>query len=137
MIDICIEKNENIYLYDFSVLKNGGKKNLSVLIDKDGGIQSKEIESFSRMLNELIDKEESDFDNIEVSSPGVERVMTKMWHYEKAIGKEIRIKLYKKIDDSKTVEGKLTGIDGDYIMINEKKIDIKDIAKANVIFNMK
>ena len=76
---------------------------------------------------------------LEVSSPGIERVLRKDKHFEAQIGNEIYLKLFKSVLGKKEIQGVLKEytadvltleVDGDII-----KIENKDIANARTIYN--
>ena len=73
---------------------------------------------------------------LEVSSPGIERILRKPWHFEKQIGNKIVVKLFKAIDKQKELEGILVTYQKDELslQIEEKliKIENKNIAVAKL-----
>lgn len=108
---ICEE--EGVFVYECEYKKEGGQFYLRLYIDKDGGVTIDDCERVSRRVNEKLDeldpiKEEYIF---EVSSPGIDRRLTRDWHFEKAIGKEVDLKLFAPFEGSKTLTGTLTGYD--------------------------
>lgn len=115
---ICEENN--VYLYDAEFQKEGKNQVLRIYIDKDGGINIDECETVSRLLSEELDH--ADFIatayNLEVSSPGAERKLTKDWHFEKVMGKQIELSLYAPVDGVKTVLGILEKVENDVIYLN-------------------
>ena len=72
---------------------------------------------------------------LEVSAPGIERVLKTDKHFLGAIGEEIKVKLK---GQDKEVTGELAGIDDVTVTLlsdnEEEKIERKNIAKANVVF---
>ena len=90
-------------LYDVEYAKEGKNYFLRVFIDKTEGIDLEDCEKVNNEINELLDKadyiKEQYF--LEVSSPGIERVLKKDRHLEQNIGKEIHVKLFKKDENSK------------------------------------
>ena len=76
---------------------------------------------------------------LEVSSPGIERIVRKDEHLEKNIGKEIEIKQFKKEEQGKKeYQGILKKFDKDFVYIEnneEKKIDRKNIAQIKTIYH--
>ena len=86
------EKIENIgyELYDVEYVKEGKDFYLRIFIDKPEGIDLDDCEKVNNEINELLDTADYIKDQyfLEVSSPGVERVIKKDKHLEKSIGKE-------------------------------------------------
>lgn len=108
---ICEE--EGVYVYECEYKKEGGSFYLRLFIDKDGGVTIDDCENVSRKVNEKLDeldpiKEEYIF---EVSSPGIDRKLTRDWHFEKAIGKDVELKLFAPFEGSKVLNGVLKGYD--------------------------
>lgn len=122
-------------LYDVEYVKEGGNWYLRVYIDKEGGITIDDCELVSRTLSDLLDKEDFIPESyiLEVSSPGLGRQLKKDKHFERSIGEEVEIKLYKPIDKKKEWVGILTGFDANVLKIriddqNVMEIPRKDIA---------
>ncbi|MBQ7876125.1 MAG: ribosome maturation factor RimP [Clostridia bacterium] len=102
-----------VYVYECEYKKEGGDYYLRLFIDKDGGVSIEDCENVSRKVNEKLDeldpiKEAYIF---EVSSPGMDRKLTRDWHFEKALGKDVDLKLFAPFEGSKTLTGTLTGYD--------------------------
>ena len=75
---------------------------------------------------------------LEVSSPGVERVLRKEKHLKDNVGNEIQIKLFKQQNGKKEFRGMLKGFDKEYITIvedSEIKIERKDISQIKTVYN--
>ena len=96
-------------LYDVQYAKEGKDYFLRVFIDKEDGIDLNDCEKVSNEINPLLD--EKDFIKemyfLEVSSPGIERVLRKDEHLKDSIGKEIEVKLFKPIEKQKEFVGTL------------------------------
>ena len=106
-------------LVDVEFVKEGREDYLRIYIDKPGGINITDCETFSRAMNEILDREEFiDIPYIfEVSSPGLTRPLKKEKDYAKSIGKLIDIKLYKAVEGLKEYTGVLKEYDKDNITI--------------------
>lgn len=101
------------YLWDVEYVKEGSEFYLRAYIDKDGGITIDDCVDVSRKLSDKLD-EDNFIDGeyiLEVSSPGVERALKKDRDFDKSIGKDVFVKLYKAIDKQKEFVGVLTGYD--------------------------
>ncbi len=87
--------------------------NLTVVIDKEGGVTIDDCE----MLHKAIDGPLDELDPIEnsytlnVSSPGLDRPLKLEWDYKRNLGKKISVKLYKPLDGKKTFQGILSSYD--------------------------
>ena len=128
-------------LYDVEYLKEGKDYILRITIDNDKGINIEDCEKVSNAINDILDSADyiKDQYNLEVSSPGLERILKKDKHFEKQIGNEIYIKLYKSVNGLKEVQGVLKEYSPEKLILdvdNEKiEIECKDIAIAKTIFN--
>ena len=123
------------------MLKSGRDYFLRIYIDKEEGIDLNDCEKVSNEINDILD--EADYIKeqyfLEVSSPGLERVLRKDKHLEKNIGSNIEVKLFRQIEGTKQFEGILMKFDKEKIYIQtitgEKAIERKDIAQAKTKYN--
>ncbi len=108
-----------VYIYDSEYKKEGGEYYLRLFIDKDGGVTIDDCENVSRLLNEILDEKDyvPDAYIFEVSSPGIDRKLTRDWHFEKAIGSDVEIKLFAPFEGSKLLSGTLVGYDHSLISL--------------------
>ena len=106
-------------LYDVEYVKEGGNWFLRAYIDKENGISVDDCELVSRALSDLLDKNDfiPDAYILEVSSPGLGRQLKRDKHFEKSIGEEVEVKLYKPVNKKKEFVGILTAFDQDTITI--------------------
>ena len=128
-------------LYDIEYVKEGQNYYLRVYIDNENGINLEDCEKVSNGINDILDEanyiKEQYF--LEVSSPGIERVLRKDKHLEKYVEEEIEIKLFKPINKQKQYIGILDSFDSENIKINvnEEILEIsrKDISQIKTIYN--
>ena len=85
-------------LYDVEYSKEGKDYFLRIFIDKDNGIDLNDCEKVNDAISDMLDEanyiKEQYF--LEVSSPGIERILRKDKHLDENIGEEINIRLFKK-----------------------------------------
>ncbi len=125
-------------LYDVQYAKEGKDYFLRIFIDKEDGIDLNDCEKVSNEINPILDTADyiKEMYYLEVSSPGVERVLRKDKHLKNAIGKEIEIKLFKPLEKQKEIFGVLEKFDNDYIYLDKDiKIDRKNISLMKLKFN--
>ena len=135
------QKIENIGydLYDVEYSKEGKNYFLRIFIDKPQGIDLNDCEKVNDEIDELLDEanyiKEQYF--LEVSSPGIERILRKDKHLEKNLGKEVNIKLFKKDENGKKeYQGVLKEFNENVIMIeSDISIERKNIAQIKTIYN--
>ncbi len=110
-------------LYDVQYIKEGKDYFLRIFIDKPDGIDLNDCEKVNDGINDILD--EADYIKeqyfLEVSSPGVERILRKDKHLEANIGKEVEIKLFKPIDKQKEFIGILKQFNEETL-----KIEVQD-----------
>ena len=108
-------------LYDVIYTKEGSNKILRIVIDSEKGISLDDCEKVNNEIKETIDEanpiEEQYF--LEISSPGIERLLRKDWQLKKFKGTEVNIKLFKKDENGKK---EYTGILGN---VTEKMLNIE------------
>lgn len=131
----------NYDLYDVIYEKEGKDFYLRIFIDKPEGIDINDCEKVNNEINDILD--EADYIKeqyfLEVSSPGVERLLRKEKHFQSQIGNDISIKLFKPINKQKELIGTLVEYNKDELTIKVSdetiKINSKDIAVTKTIFN--
>lgn len=130
----------NYELYDVEYVKEGKDYFLRIYIDSEKGIDLNDCEKVSNCITDILDKEDYIKEQyfLEVSSPGVERILKREKHLKDNIGKTIQVNLFKPIDGDKIYIGNLIDFNKDYIIIkndNEIKIDRKNIAQIKTVYN--
>lgn len=92
-------------LYDVEYAKEAKDYFLRIYIDSKKGINLEDCEKVTHEIEDILDKEDYIKTEyfLEVSSPGIERVIRKEKHLEENIGKEVEIKLFKAIDKEKVL----------------------------------
>lgn len=121
-------------------VKEGDNNILRVVIDNpNGNVAIDDCEKISRKIEDDIDKNIDKEYVLEVSSAGLERQLKNIKLFEKYIGSEVYVKLYKKLDDKKEITGILKSVNDNNIVIGslEKEyiFNIKDIAVAHTIYD--
>ena len=108
-----------------------GKKSLKIVvyIDHIKGIKIDDCVKITNAISPILDDDNAlnEYYNLEVSSPGLNRKLILKEHYDKFIGKVIKIKLKIKIDNRKIYKGTLLERIDDSISIveNNQKINIQ------------
>lgn len=125
--------------YELVRVKQIGSDTLQIMIDSDAGINIEDCTKATRLINRILQVEEVSFDyNLEVSSPGMDRPLTKKQHYLKLIGKDIKLTTQIPIDGQKKFAGKLTNFNNETDVIeltcDNKVVEIKleQVQSANL-----
>lgn len=127
-------------VYDVQYVKEGKDYYLRIFIDKPDGIDLNDCEKVNNEINNLLDEADYIKDQyfLEISSPGIERILRKDKHLKDNIGKMVEVKLFKPINKQKTIEGILNNFDNDFILLktNDDEIQIsrKDISVIKTIY---
>lgn len=127
-------------VYDVEYTKEGKDYFLRIFIDKPEGIDLNDCEKVSDGINELLDEADYIKDQyfLEVSSPGIERILRKDKHFDNNIGNAIELKLFKPINKEKSIVGILKKYDCDFIVIEvndeDLYIDRKNIAVVKTVY---
>ena len=121
-------------LYDVEYAKEGKNYFLRIFIDNEKGIDLNDCEKVSDSISDILD--EADYIKeqyfLEVSSPGIERVLRKDKHLEQNIGEEVYVKLFKKDESGqKEYVGILKEFNDIEIVISQEEQDIK-IERKNI-----
>lgn len=105
---------EGVMLWDVRFLKEGASYYLRVFIDKEDGIDINDCTAVSHAIDPIIDEADpiSQSYYLEVCSPGLERSLTRPEHFERFIGADVIVKLYKAYGGAKELSGKLVKYDG-------------------------
>ena len=130
-------------LYDVEYVKEGKDYFLRIYIDNEKGITLDDCENVSNNITELLDN--ADYIDkqyfLEVSSPGVERVLKKDKHLQNNIGANVQVKLFKQLNGKKQYESILKDFDENTIEIETTvqnlKIERQNIAQIRTIFDWK
>ena len=127
-------------LYDVEYAKEGKDYFLRIFIDKEAGIDLNDCEKVNDGINDLLDKadyiKEQYF--LEVSSPGIERILRKDKHLEANIETLVEVKMFKAIEGKKVIQGILKEFSKDNIIINigdnDLEISRKDISVIKTVY---
>ena len=128
-------------LYDLEDLQSQGRRILRVSIDHEQGIQLEDCVRIDQMLQKLFDENDpiEEGYTLEVSSPGIFRVLKNPEHFRRFTGERIKIRLKKKINGMRQAIGKLCSSTEDGIQFlpeNESEeglfIGYENISKARL-----
>jgi ribosome maturation factor RimP len=100
----------------------GGKtKTLQIMAERPtGGIEVDECAEISGAMSAVLDVEDplEDAYTLEVSSPGIDRPLTRLKDFETFEGYEARIETTDMIDGRRRFKGVLAGVEGDEVLLN-------------------
>ncbi len=133
LVQPIIDEN-HFELVDVEYVKEGANWYLRVYADKEGGINIDDCVLISRALEAKLD--EDDFIQeayiLEVSSPGLGRPLKKDKDFERSIGRDVEIKLYRPIEKQKEWEGTLVSYDNDSVTITLEDGANMEITRSDI-----
>lgn len=104
-------------LWDIEFVKEGSSYFLRIFIDKEGGVSIDDCEAMSRAIDKPLDDADPIEQSycLEVSSPGIERTLTRDKHFEKYLGKKVKAHLIRPDGEGRRdIEGTLESFDSGY-----------------------
>jgi ribosome maturation factor RimP len=107
-------------LADLEVKLGGRDGMVRLFIDKpDGAIDLEDCETVSRQVSAFLDVEDPIPGHyvLEVSSPGLDRKLTKVEHFQNVMGEDVRIKLRFPVAGRRNFRGALTFANEDLIKV--------------------
>ena len=128
-----INKN-NYELVDIEFVREGSNWFLRAYVDKDGGFSVNDCEKVSREFSDLLDKEDFIEESyiLEISSPGLGRPLKKDKDFERSIGEEVEVKLYKAFEEQKEFSGTLEAYDAQTVTLGFEDDTKKTFEKKNI-----
>ncbi len=116
-----------------------GSALLRVYIDSKNGITVDDCQVVSHQLSGLLDVEDPipGHYTLEVSSPGLDRLLFKVKDYERFAGSRVKIKLLAPLSGRRKFSGVLQGLEGESVLIEEDgeniSIPLDQIAQARLV----
>jgi len=120
----ALSQREDLFLIDFDVLSDN---TIKIVIDGDNGVLVEDCMFISRAIEHNLDREEQDF-SLEVLSSGATAPLTNKRQYKKNIGRTLSVKT----TENETIEGKLTHVSEDDILLEWKAREPKPVGKGKV-----
>ena len=126
---------------DAEYVKEAGGYFLRFYIDSEDGVTIEDCEKVSSLLDPLLDEEDfiADAYTLEVSSPGLGRVLKRPHDFEFAEGKEIELKTYKAVNGKKEFRGTLKAWSGTDLTIEseegEQTFSRKELSLVRLAFD--
>ena len=120
-----------VELYDSEIANENGRGIFRVYITKDGGVSLDDCEKVSRLLSPIFDVTppvSGDY-NLEVSSPGLERKLSKPSHFKSSVGELVKVQT-----EAEKFAGRLVKADEERVAVENEEgifeINISEIKKA-------
>ena len=124
-------------LWDVEYGKEGADFHLTVTIDHDDGITIDDCERVHRAIDPILDEADpiEDAYYLNVSSPGIERVLRTEAHLIASIGERVELRFFAAIDGQKSVRGTLAAVDAEAVTLEDGgRYPRAAIAKAQTLY---
>lgn len=136
-----VAQSEGMEIVDVELKGGGSNRFLRISIDKPDGVTHADCELISHQVGTILDVEEvipAKY-TLEVSSPGVERKLSKVADFERFVGHKVKITLREPLENSRNWQGTLTACRDGVITMEaaagkEIQFPFEDIQKANLKF---
>lgn len=137
-----VASREGMEVVDVQLLGGGGSRLLRIFIDRPEGVTHADCQFISEHVGTVLDVEDvipGGKYTLEVSSPGVERRLTKPHDFERFLGRKARIALRRPVENQKNWTGTLKAFEQGMITLETapgKSIEVpfEEIERANLKF---
>src|SRR3990170_7350888 len=124
--------------YELVDLERSGKgRLLRVFIDKAGGVNVDDCAAVSHQLSRVLTVEGVNYDRLEVSSPGLDRLLKKERDFARFAGHKARIKVRIPIDGQRNFVGVLREVSGGAVQLDVEgrllSLDLNNLEKARLV----
>ncbi|GIU78971.1 MAG: ribosome maturation factor RimP [Bryobacteraceae bacterium] len=135
-------RREGLSVWDVELAGSGRRRVLRIYIDKPGGVTLDDCERISQQVGAVLDAEDvvpGDSYQLEVSSPGVERRLSRPHHFELCRGQKVRLQLREPVEGQRRWEGVLQGLEEGRVVLETGsgkiiRFGMEIIEKANLQF---
>jgi ribosome maturation factor RimP len=138
-----VATSEALHLVDVELKGASSNQLLRVFIDKPGGVSHGDCSLVSEQLSAMLDVEDIFPEHyiLEVSSPGLDRKLTRPSDYTYFAGRRARVVLKEAAGDQKVLEGRLAGFENGRVRLDlgEKglqELDLNNIRKAQLVVEL-
>ena len=119
----------------------GNHSVLRLFIDHENGIEVDDCAEVSRQVGAILDVEDpiSTEYNLEVSSPGLDRPLFEMAHFQAIVGETVNLRLSIPLNGRRKFKGKLETIENDTLIVTvdgeDYELVMSNVDKANLVYN--
>jgi ribosome maturation factor RimP len=114
-----VARDLSLSLFDVEIAREGPRTILRVFVEREGGVPLSDIATFSRRFGAILEVDDP-MDGayvLEVSSPGVTRRLRRPDHFERSLGKRVRVTLAAPREGRRHLVGELAGCDGEGVEV--------------------
>ena len=124
------------YLEDVTITSAGRRSMLTVIVDGDTHLSLDQVTSATKAIGEIVESVQSLGETpftLEVTSPGLDRPLTKVRHWQKNINRLVKVVLL----DGLEIKGRIKDVNEVSATIDEKNISYSDIKRATLEIEFK
>jgi ribosome maturation factor RimP len=119
------------YLEDVTITSAGRRSMLTVIVDGDTHLSLDQVTSATKAIGEIVESIQSLGETpftLEVTSPGLDRPLTKVRHWQKNINRLVKVVL----QDGSEVKGRINEVNEANSVVGEIKVNYSDIKRATL-----
>ena len=119
------------YLEDVTITSAGRRSMLTIIVDGDTHLSLDQVTSATKAIGEIVESIQSLGETpftLEVTSPGLDRPLTKPRHWRKNIDRLVKIVLL----DGKEIKGRIKAASENSATVDESEINFSDIKRASL-----
>ncbi len=119
------------YIEDITITSAGKRSLLTVIVDGDTHLSLDQVTVATKAISEIVENLPTLGNNpftLEVTSPGLDRPLTKPRHWRKNLDRLIKIVL----TDGKEVKGRIKDSNETSVTVNDQTINFADIKRATL-----
>ena len=119
------------YLEDVTITSAGRRSMLTVIVDGDTHLSLDQVTSATKAIGEIVESIQSLGETpftLEVTSPGLDRPLTKVRHWQKNINRLVKVVL----QDGSEVKGRINEVNEASSVVGEIKVNFSDIKRATL-----
>jgi ribosome maturation factor RimP len=119
------------YLENVTITSAGRRSMLTVIVDGDTHLSLDQVTSATKAIGEIVESIQSLGETpftLEVTSPGLDRPLTKVRHWQKNINRLVKVVLH----DGSEIKGRINEVDEANSLVGEIKVNYSDIKRATL-----
>jgi ribosome maturation factor RimP len=119
------------YLEDVTITSAGRRSMLTVIVDGDTHLSLDQVTSATKAIGEIVESVQSLGETpftLEVTSPGLDRPLTKVRHWQKNINRLVKVVLL----DGSEIKGRIKDVNEVSAIVDEKNINYSDVKRATL-----
>ena len=126
-------------IWGIELVRQGKHSKLRVYIDREEGVNVDHCAAISRHVSDLLDVEEFSQNpyTLEVSSPGMDRILFKTEQYEQSVGEQVEVRLRFPFEGRKKFVGVLAGIEDDSVLVQiddeEFVLPLENVQRTRIV----